>query len=748
MHMKNLHDCSKSNSKRCYSLLISICLLFVINNSQAGFNGRYRLEGTVIGNNQTLANYQVKLYASYANNPSSPRLLGTDISDINGHFKIKYKLPFSYYFKAPVFYVTAEHGKAMLASAIGKIASTDAVVINELTTVAMGTSFAQFINGFKVQGNRYGMSNAVMMAANMADPKTGNPGEIISNTPNGQDTSTYRRFNSMANMVASCIEAQSNCTTLFQNTTVLGAPPVNTVLQAIANMTRLPAGVDIDGLFNLAQITPIYQPTVDETPSAWLLFIKFTGGFYKDFAFDNLMSGPGNIAFDKRGFAWINDNYVPTPELTLSCAGQRLMKFYPWGQNFPGSPFFGGGLSGAGFGISIDPKGKIWVGNFGFEAPGCTELPPIPEKKIPATHNSVSVFRPNGQHISGENGFTNGKIWWPQATVADPKGNIWIANCGNDTVTLIPKGKPSQAQNIILPDGQGAMGNFEVQLPDEPLLKPFAITISPLGDAYVTGNKAGFAITPNGLQAGRVYRITSDGIVEKLPHTTGVNSDESAIFWPMGISSDSQGNIWVSNSDAVNVPCVTPLDPQDGPNASIALYPKEGGYPTKYTGGGITLPWGNAVDGNDTLWVFNFGTQPTRDVDENSDWPDTGVSHFCGANESKCPMGKHTGDPISPPETGYDSDALDRITGGGIDPSGNLWLLNNWKKDGPFGPVYDTNPGGNSFVIVPGAAAPVKTPLIGPPESFDAPHKPNHQQHDFFYWLLKRFIRPNYRRPL
>jgi hypothetical protein len=75
------------------------------------------------------------------------------------------------------------------------------------------------------------------------------------------------------------------------------------------------------------------------------------------------------------------------------------------------------------------------------------------------------------------------------------------------------------------------------------------------------------------------------------------------------------------------------------------------------------------------------------------------------------------------------SDALDRVTGGGIDPSGNVWLLNNWKKTGAYGPVYNTNPGGNSFVIVPGAAGPVKTPLIGPPQSFDQPgHRRNHRK--------------------
>ena len=71
------------------------------------------------------------------------------------------------------------------------------------------------------------------------------------------------------------------------------------------------------------------------------------------------------------------------------------------------------------------------------------------------------------------------------------------------------------------------------------------------------------------------------------------------------------------------------------------------------------------------------------------------------------------GDPISP-DTGYRSDAIERITGGQIDPSGNVWLTNNWKIDSD-GIV---NPGGNAVVIAIGAAGPLKTPLIGPPISF------------------------------
>jgi len=54
-----------------------------------------------------------------------------------------------------------------------------------------------------------------------------------------------------------------------------------------------------------------------------------------------------------------------------------------------------------------------------------------------------------------------------------------------------------------------------------------------------------------------------------------------------------------------------------------------------------------ACVGNDTLWVFNFGQQPTNMVDEDTEWPDTPLSHFCGADESKCPFNNHAGDPIS-----------------------------------------------------------------------------------------------------
>jgi hypothetical protein len=673
------------------------------------------LEGVVEGDGGPQAGYEVRLYATYSTGQPF-EVLGVDTTDGAGRFSIAYKVPPGLA-RPPlsVLYVLAEKDSAMLASAIGQVEDGAQIVVNERTTVAMGASFAQFVDERDVSGNAWGVSNAVRMAANMADPETGAIGAVLANPPNAGETRTLRTFNTLANIVASCVAVATDCDLLFLYATPPGGPEPTTVLQALANITRHPSN-NVPELFALGD-SGVHIPILPEIPTSWLLFIKFTGDLSSEYNSDNLMSGPGNVAFDERGFAWINDNYVPSGNDVTSCAGLRLLKFHPWGEPFPGSPYFGGGLSGAGFGISIDPRGRIWVGNFGFQAPACDMLDD-PVNKVPATHDSVSVFRPDGSPISPFEGFTNGRVWWPQATVSDPKGNIWIANCGNDTVTVVPRGKPDKAMNVALPAGQGEMGNFRVFLPDEPELKPFAVAIDPLGRAYVTGNHAGYVsdTDPGGPEpAGRVYRISPDGGVETLPHTDA--NGDPVLSWPMGVSGDSHGNMWVSNSDSVNVPCVTPLERREGTDPSVTLYRADGSPPEKYGGGGLVIPWGNAVDGADTLWVFNFGTNPFVIVEEDTAWPDTSLVRFCGVDESQCPAGKHTGDPISPPR-GYVSDALDRITGGGVDPSGNVWLLNNWKRAGPYDPIYQTNPGGNSIVIVPGAAAPVRTPVLGPPMAF------------------------------
>jgi hypothetical protein len=656
------------------------------------------LNGKVVASdNDALPNYRVSLYGGYVGAGGPLWLhLGSAKSNAAGAFRITYAVPKGVLNERQLLlFVQARRGRVMLTSAIGRAHNPPPqVVVNPRTTVATGTAFAQFVNGQKIEGNTYGMINAVRMAANLANPETGDIGKVLARRPNGTETSTLPTFNSLTNVVASCVAAANNCTKLFEATTPAGGSAPTNVLQAIANIAKYPSYPGYpnnarDPLFQLSNVTPVYTPVLADRPTSWLLFLKFTGGFYSEQAATNLMNGPGNIAIDKRGYAWVDANYTPRKEGRFACAGRRLMKFYPWGANFPGSPFKGGGLNGAGYGIVLDLDNNVWVGNFGFEDPPCQFIP-----ELAATKNSVSVFGPDGTPLSpATTGYTAGRLNWPQGMAADRRGRIWVANCGSDSVTRIVSRNPSRARNIRL--GRPS---------SKPKIKPFGVSVDLEGNVWVNGNISD-----------TVYVLSPDGsLIKKWPATY---KGKTILSHPVGNAVDSKGNVWVANSDWLSNPCpARKRELGTAENPSVTMFQAKNLKPhpgSPFTGGGITLPWGITTDGNDTVWVFNFGVIPPPG--NQLGLPPNGISRFCGVSTAKCPAGKRrTGAPISP-STGYRSNSLTRLTGGQVDPSGNIWLMNNWKLvANPF-----VNPGGNSIVIVVGAAGPVKTPTIGPPVPFD-----------------------------
>jgi hypothetical protein len=672
---------------------IALLLSTLVGSPNAEGGSGASLRGTVESGGTGLAGYEVSLYASFVGPFGMARVLGRATTGPAGEFAIDYHLPPGLPPSwQPLLFVGAESGPAMLASAIGQAPIAGPVVVNERTTVATGFAFAQFVDGSAIEGNRYGMLNAVRMAANMVSPQTGTVAAVRRLPPNGPETTALQTFNSLANIVAYCIATHVGCQDLFDATTVPGGPRPTNVLQAVANIAKYP-WLNVAELFALSFERPVFNPALaqDQPPDAWTLFLKFTGSFSSVQDENNLMNGPGTFAIDRKGFLWVSDNYVPQPPDKLACAGERLLKFYPWGENFPGSPYFGGGLSGAGWGISIAPNGLIWVGNFGFAGAGCPEPPA----------NSVSVFRPDGKALSGDDGLTAGPISWPQGTVSDRRANIWIANCAADSVTLYPQGRPGKAFEIPIPSPVEASGAK---------MKPFGLAIDHRGNAWATGS-LNSTLAVIGPQGHLLEVIPPEG-----PH------GRTQLSRPMGVASDSRGNIWVANSDFMDVPCppdIPNLAPATAP--SIALFLRDpdrkshGDSP--FTGGGLTLPWGIAVDWNDTVWVANFGFPFDLAHPENAaEWEAPNrVSHFCGVDTSRCPPTKRqVGKAISPDGTGYTSNALVRNTGIAIDPSGNVWLANNWKPT----PLLN-NPGGNSIVVLVSVAAPLDTPLIGTPRPFD-----------------------------
>jgi streptogramin lyase len=608
-----------------------------------------------------IAESNVTLYVAGNQNGSGEVVLGSSPTSAEGFFII----PFDATLDAnSVLYVIADGPSATtrLATVIGSEPNLTGVTINERSTVATAVTMAQFIDGTSIGGKWPGLQNSAATLRNLVNVSTGDVAEMLGSPPNGLETSTMRAFNSLANMLAGCVNSQADCALLFDLATPPGpngTPPTNT-LQAAVNIAHNAWQNPVE-LFEVSQGFAPYQPALTEAPRHWALAIKYVGNG-KEF------DGPGAMAFDERGDVWITNNYIyKKNHFTPSCAGNTLLKLTAIGADAPGAPYKGtkAGLSGAGFGITLDPTGNVWVGNFGFFGNTC------PENLRPPA-NSVSLFDRHGTPLSPREGFTQGCISSPQATVSDHMGNIWIANTCDSSVTRYAAGNPNDHWVFDIASGSVIAGD---DCPPFSGDKPFGIAIDADGNAWVTNNTGDSA-----------FKLSNTG---QLLATVG---PETGIKAPMGVAIDSRGHVWISNSGIVDVPCAkTGVDQiygsllPDLDHASVTELDANGVHVGTYRGGGIVIPWGIAVDGNDNIWVANFGGQL--------------VSQFDGA----------TGLPIAP--HGYFSDGLMRITGVSIDPSGNVWLTNNWLID-----AVQTNPGGDGLMVFIGLAGPVKTPLFGPPQ--------------------------------
>lgn len=555
------------------------------------------------------------------------------------------------------------------------------VVINERTTVAMAWAMAQFVSNSGVGGAAPGLQNSAGMSANIADPATGAEGQLLASSPNGAETSTEAEVNSLTAALASCVTApfadpgdypDGTCSAIVgAGSAAVKTAPVDTV-RALSAIARNP-GVSPTTLFAISQQTTLSGnlPVLAAAPDAWTVVLRFDGD-------GESLSGPGNFAIDYKGNIWVDNNYQYNADVhTPVCGSDKMFEFSPIGQM---TTYQGGGLSGAGFGVAIDAHtGNLWISNFGFAAPA----PGCPEDQQPP-HNTTSLFTSSGTALSPASGFSMGGINWPQGVAVDSSSSAWIANCNNGTVTQYPGGDASRGRAVQAFDSSG---------------QPFDI---------VDNHRALFVTAANG---NAVAVLGYDGTVEET--LTG-----GKFLHPMGVAAAPDGTVWAANSGVLTLPCPTrPTAADDarfdamlattfsdtgvpGPGAdfpaSVAEIARDGSTVTDYVGGGITVPWGIATDGNGNVWVANFAGKR--------------LSAFCGTDPSTCPAGVGTGDPLSPATTGYYFDGLTRNTGVAIDQSGNVWVTNNWQEV-PF----QTNPGGHQIVAYLGLAAPIAVPTPDAP---------------------------------
>lgn len=642
--------------------------------------------GTVQSGDTPLGGYNVTLYRTDGAGGGTTVELASATTNDAGGFGFEFEKPWN---DLSVYFMVADNSAGLyriqLATSLGTEPDTDSdVIINERTTVATAYAMAQFISSQGNIGGSYpGLQNAAATVQNLANITTGEVGSVLGSEPNGMATTTMRAFNSLANMLAACVGDQVHCATLFNGTTPeAGTQPRNTLL-AMRNLARMP-WLNADALFRLSQQSSIYTPQLAsaEAPTAWTIAIRYIG----DGPEGQQLDGPGNVAFDADGNGWIANNYQFSLDPTDPniCGGQKAVKLTPTGGSAPDAPYFGGGTYGAGFGVTVDLDGNAWIGNFGFQGAAC-------DNDFLSLSQSLSKFGPDGEILSPDNGTMIDGLSMPQGMVVDQGGNIWVAGCTSDNVLKIPATNPDASQSFD----------------DLELNKPFDVTIDHSGHAWVssTEGSAILELDNNGQQIGEI--ITDPEIIR-----------------PMGVATDSLGNVWASVSGVLDPPCPTPSpddilidavgdDGELNTAAAVAFIQPDGAQrevtvfrrdEVGETRRGLRIPWGIAVDGNDNVFVANFAGQR--------------LMVLCGAREENCPEGTNTGDAIGL-DQGFPSDALTRNTGVQIDPSGNVWLPNNWIINA-FDNIgtdqsHQNNPGGHAMVVYIGLAAPVKTPMVGPP---------------------------------
>jgi len=634
-------------------------------------SGVVRTGGTV--SSEPLPNVHVTLFEATA---ALPTTVGEATTGASGQFTISYKKRSS----SSIFFVKANVSEGVEFVAVLGPNMPESVTLNELTTVAASYSLAQFLRTGVISGNSFGLQIAAGMNDNIVAFATGQSSPVLLNSPNADQTNSLRSTRSLANLLAACVDDPEVTASLFDLTTPPGGLPPHNTAQALANLARDP-GHNVDGIFALTLLSNLYAPPLVTMPDAWTVTVKINDSGNEQ---DLLISGPGNLAFDPRGYAWVTNNTVQgTPYSSLAAVvlkpnGQPA----DGGHGTPRSPLTGGGLLGGGFGVTIDSRGSAWFGNFGWgDCDGCN-----PSQD---GNGSISRFTLSGAAKSQPNGYQGGPLR-AQGLGSDADSNIWISSFENDSVYVFRRGNPHHSVGVHPYDGAA----------------PFDVAVATDGTTWVSYT--------GGLPFGEFPRS-----IAKYALVNGTLQQQFLHFLPeahglRGLSLDSQGNAWLADLG------------DHGIDGKIYTFRPDGTELGQFSGGGgMDAPWDTAIDGEDNVWVANFGP-----LQEGSDF--TGrLTKLWGINP---PPGHNVGDPISPP-TGYTAPTagsevllhtgvplygygspptppcfipMMRQTAVVIDQGGNIWSINNWKPNFTIDTIGG-NPGGDGIIIFVGLAPPPAT---------------------------------------
>ena len=332
--------------------------------------------------------------------------------------------------------------------------------------------------------------------------------------------------------------------------------------------------------------------------------------------------------------------------------------------------------------IGIDASGDVWIAN----------------EYSPGGTGTITEYGPTGALLSPATGYADPSLDYPVALAIDASADVWIANAiGSSLSEMNASGEPL--------DGAGFIGGG--------LDEPSAIAIDTTGNVWVANNTSSGAVSEfaaDGNALSPVIGYSGSGIVsprgiavDATDHVWAINTPYSGssanqsdlaelnssgtlvspsngysgggLFSSTALVFDKSGNAWVSNEygGSTSTGSLSKFS-----SAGASLSPSSG-----FTGGGLYAPTGLAIDGNGDVWTANNG-------DLNG--LGNSLSEFSSAGAALSPT------------TGYTGGGLDGPLALAIDAAGNIWVINNTNSS-------------SSVTEFIGLAPPIKTPLLGLPQS-------------------------------
>jgi hypothetical protein len=500
------------------------------------------------------------------------------------------------------------------------------LVINEVTTVAAVYALSGYMTG--AGGLSYpaetsnlaltGLTNAMLNSQQLASFA----GYALTTTPGGNGLVPTAKINTLADIIASCVNTSgaltqtvgnsttnTSCGNLFQYTTVGASVPADTV-SALLNIVHYPA-VNVGNLFALVPPTsPPFQPTLgSQQPSDWTLSIAYGSNLQGVSA----TASAGVPAVDALGQVWFPTQVTLVQGGTTAYASV-LQGLTPLGETISNVDILDGSTSALSditvpYQAAIDANGNVWgaINSYGFVA----RYDPVNDAPYTFFYNPGSNDDGHQLAIGADSYVYVSDYTMGQTFKMDLNGGMqtFASTPGTDYgVALTQPGNVVMGYSDVGGPGPDKVAETNsaggtVTTPANVALSKFALAGSTAANSFAADSNGNVWVTDGNNDLFVYSESTVNGHGTNVRRYTGGGLQSNTAAWPVvWLAVDGGGNVWVPNYGSTTIPG----NISEFSGSSGAITPSTG-----YIGSTACSPQGLAIDGSGDVWVScATSTQP------------------------------------------------------------------------------------------------------------------------------------------